>query len=774
MLSTMSAKRLESLCLFTLFSVIALRPLISETYDSSGIGFGPLTAEVSEPSPARTAALDLFILMTAAGLTLARLRQRESYRWTGLELGTLVIAAAAIISSAYAGNKRIAINAATDWVCLPILTMLLVQLLKRPSQIRLLLCITLASAAVQAYSCFEQVFISFPETRAEYEKSKVEFWAGQGIDLDSPQARLFEARLNSAEATGYLTHSNVTGGCLALTAFTAAAWAWQRKQSKTPRPFIIIPSILAGALISAAILTKSKGAIIAAAAGILLVLIRWKLAPWINLHPVRARRLGWGFVAGGIAALIGHGLYHGSLPGDSLNFRWQYWTASAQMVADHPITGVGSENFGRKYLQYKSVEAVEDVARPHNFLVAAASEWGIPGLVGIVLLAVGATAAATRHRPNRPPASVTIDDLPEKDSSIIGWSVGITATVFAVRLLLLNSTNSAYLLIETAAPAFIFLVTFILIGVESKEQVSLTAKPIATIAVGINIALFVFLLQDGINFALHIPGAATTFFALLAVPIALRSPATESSAPIHAAPFHAAPFHAATAQRAFRAKLILAALSAAILAHSLLTVEPTQVVAKAKRAADSIVNGRDRLQRQPPPIDELIANAKKKDPFDPTPWELDWQFQSSSPVAAGVTPEKCLSLINAAIARDPYATRLWRIKMNWHAFQGRVDFEDRAPAIEAARMLTRLHPTAPESWIALGDRLAEAVNDPIHPSSDSATPAEAIAAYQRAIDLDNAKPKWEQFRRLTTAQRQAIKSKISNLKSQISKLESES
>ena len=36
-----------------------------------------------------------------------------------------------------------------------------------------------------------------------------------------------------------------------------------------------------------------------------------------------------------------HGVYHGSLPQDSLNFRWRYWVASARLVRQHPLAGVG-------------------------------------------------------------------------------------------------------------------------------------------------------------------------------------------------------------------------------------------------------------------------------------------------------------------------------------------------------------------------------------------------------------------------------------------------
>ena len=72
----------------------------------------------------------------------------------------------------------------------------------------------------------------------------------------------------------------------------------------------------------------------------------------------------------GIIAAVGHGTYHGRLPGSSLNFRWQYWTASSELITDHAWTGVGRENFGHSYLGYKSIVSAEEVAATVVFLAS--------------------------------------------------------------------------------------------------------------------------------------------------------------------------------------------------------------------------------------------------------------------------------------------------------------------------------------------------------------------------------------------------------------------
>ncbi len=83
------------------------------------------------------------------------------------------------------------------------------------------------------------------------------------------------------------------------------------------------------------------------------------------------------------AAVIGHGLYHHSLPGSSLNFRWRYWTAAMRIFLAHPFAGVGYSNFGNAYLAVRQPAAVEEIKDPHDIFVRIMVELGT---VGIVLL----------------------------------------------------------------------------------------------------------------------------------------------------------------------------------------------------------------------------------------------------------------------------------------------------------------------------------------------------------------------------------------------------
>ena len=105
---------------------------------------------------------------------------------------------------------------ASDWLCLPVLTIALVQLMHLRSQRSLLLGAVLASACVQAGQCLEQHFVGFDETLEYYESIKEDFWARQGVDPDSPKVDAFERRMRARESAGFFPHSNVTGSYLVM------------------------------------------------------------------------------------------------------------------------------------------------------------------------------------------------------------------------------------------------------------------------------------------------------------------------------------------------------------------------------------------------------------------------------------------------------------------------------------------------------------------------------------------------------------------------------
>ena len=155
----------EVVSLFVLLAVVALRPLVSETYDSAGDVMSRALGGLADPTPVRTLVFDLLILCSACGWFIARaIGPTRRYRRTGLEWGAIMVLIGAIASCVVAGQKRLAITASIDWLCYPVLTIALVQLLRRPWQRRLLLAAVLASATAQAVQCVLQYYLGFDDT----------------------------------------------------------------------------------------------------------------------------------------------------------------------------------------------------------------------------------------------------------------------------------------------------------------------------------------------------------------------------------------------------------------------------------------------------------------------------------------------------------------------------------------------------------------------------------------------------------------------------------
>ena len=79
-------RAIETLSFGIILVVVAMRPLVAESYDSAG---NPMTAalgSVSDSSPVRTLIFDMAILVSAVGWLLARaIGPHQRYRRTGLE-----------------------------------------------------------------------------------------------------------------------------------------------------------------------------------------------------------------------------------------------------------------------------------------------------------------------------------------------------------------------------------------------------------------------------------------------------------------------------------------------------------------------------------------------------------------------------------------------------------------------------------------------------------------------------------------------------------------
>ncbi|HTV47993.1 MAG TPA: O-antigen ligase family protein [Phycisphaerae bacterium] len=266
-----------------------------------------------------------------------------------------------------------------------------------------------------------QRFVTLPATITMFNQNNMaqhgsQEWSPGGTDI-----ALFESRLNSLAVFGFLTLSDIFAaallplllvglalGVLSLTSLRRQSRNDEKNRAvdgsrkiksietqdsnPTSPELVLIPALtvllvfVVGLLVM--VLTLSKGAVLIMALSMAVLIAGWRFRGWLanNRWKIISLALAGGFCIA--AAAIGYGLSHHTLPTKDLAFRWQYWTGAAGMITDHPVLGVGMNNFGYYYTQYKPLGAPEDVKDPHNMFIHIAAEAGLPAAIlfaGLVL-----------------------------------------------------------------------------------------------------------------------------------------------------------------------------------------------------------------------------------------------------------------------------------------------------------------------------------------------------------------------------------------------------
>jgi len=236
---------LETCSFILIVFVVAMRPLISETYDSDINSMSRAIDSVNNITPATTVWFDLAIWLAALGTTTSAVLRKTRWRWTGLEIGWLIMLMGAVISTIAASNQRLAINASCNWLTAMVMLMVLSNLCRNQLRIVLLLAAVTASGLTSAGKCWMQVGVEYAESYELYQQTKTEFWQKQGVPLDDPKVELYERRLKAREASGFIPHSNAQGAFLGLAAFAVLALGMSvNKEKKKKTVLFILASFL--------------------------------------------------------------------------------------------------------------------------------------------------------------------------------------------------------------------------------------------------------------------------------------------------------------------------------------------------------------------------------------------------------------------------------------------------------------------------------------------------------------------------------------------------
>lgn len=705
---------LETVALLILLVIIGLRPLIFERYDSAPLSTTAVLDDVRDASPVRTAVIDGLIWLAGAMWLGAGIGRVRRYRWTGLEWGLVIIAVAGVLSCVFAGNKRLAINGALDWVTCGVLAILVSQVVRTNADWRLAICVVMASAAAHAVECFDQVFVTFPQTEQMYQENREAFWAEQEVSLDTPQVELFERRMAAREASGFLAHSNIAGAYLIMCGLAGIGLVLA-----TVGGGRLLGGAIAVLVLGACVLTNSRGAI---GAGVVVVL-SWFVLRWLRLGRTRAVMLVWLIGLVGVLGLVGYGVSRGTLPGRSLAFRWQYWTASAEMVVDHPLTGVGSGNFGRHYLQYKTIDSPEEVKNPHNLVVQAFADWGLIGGVGLIVMLVGASRVVGR--------GCVSDEAWVFDGDQRHWLLGMVAGVvlFGSRVWLLDSDDANFLYVATAIPAMAWGLGFAGMTVATRRVRS------DLLAAGVLAGVVAFLMQDMVNFASIVPGTLTTVMVSWGLYVAGERTKGE------------------TVER--RGWILTSCCVAIGLVVVVFVVMPQQQASLFARSAREARTGNSALY--------MFEQSMAADGLDSS-----YAFEGAK-VSRGVAMrsddaddwlERHDALIDEAISRDPVHLPLYREKARGRLLAGQDgDVDALKAAVAAGEKCLALYPNDPESHVVLADCLAALGRE----TEDEVVLQRAIGELEWALALDDARPAWETIRRMSERVRGEIELRMAEL-----------
>jgi O-antigen ligase len=343
------------------------------------------------PGPLVVLAIGLALWMMPVLLVaswVAEGRATMPHPWLAVPAGLFVAGAA--LSTAFAADQSSALVRAAEMTGLWVGLFALVQALRSDAQRRFLLASLLAAAVISAAVAIHQGTVGLAQTWEYFQEHREEILAARGIEPGSWMERLFVGRFFGGVQAS-LGHPNVLAAFLTLGFFVAVGLArekWSEAASRGARAVAV--AIAAAAVVCAVglVLTQSRAGEAAVVVGLYWLAVAW----W-----VRRRRLRIGLylaplavaaVALVVATQIDHPVVAGALT--TLRYRLDYWQATLAVLCGNWDTGVGLENFGLHYLEHKLPWAPEEVADPHNMLLATWSSLGLAGATALVLLAAAA------------------------------------------------------------------------------------------------------------------------------------------------------------------------------------------------------------------------------------------------------------------------------------------------------------------------------------------------------------------------------------------------
>jgi tetratricopeptide (TPR) repeat protein len=324
--------------------------------------------------------------LVAVGLS-GRLRVRLS--WPDAAAIALFVLVSA--SAGHAAERRIGVNLAWQWAGVGLAYVLLRQLPRSPREVTALTVVFLATAvSLTAYGLY-QVGVVQPETRRLYRLDPEAALREAGVPNDPAARRQFEDRLlGSKEPLATFALTNSLAGSLVAPLVVLIAAGGAAASGGRPRRYLrmSLTVLLSALVLTALLLTKSRTAFVGLLAGLGVAALRA-----VRVVPIR-----WLLAAGaGVVAvagiLVALGLAAGQLDREvltestkSLRYRWEFWQGTWGVLSEDATwwRGVGPGSFAGPYLRHKRPESSEAIRDPHNAFLEVGATAGLPALLAFL------------------------------------------------------------------------------------------------------------------------------------------------------------------------------------------------------------------------------------------------------------------------------------------------------------------------------------------------------------------------------------------------------
>jgi O-antigen ligase len=521
--------------------------------------------ESSTPAPracgaAGSMVLDLLMCLPALLVLLRRVLDKNYIvRFTWAEALLCAFAGWAVLSVAWAGDKFDALVESSHLVAAAALFWAMAQLVRSWLRLRIVAGACMGLLIVYVAQGLHYKFVDVPDTAKFWQAHRAEEMRSHGWQEGDYALKQYELKVLGGEMMGFHSSPNSFAATIVMLSVIVGGVGIQRIVNKDESGIIgatILPVPFALFIIY---LTHSNAALATPviAAGILVAI--GFFAGVLNRKRTVAFSLCAIAIVLGTLAVIGHGIFHGSLPSASLNFRWRYWTAAMKLVHAHPLLGIGYGNFGNWFVSVRPAAAAEEVKDPHNLLVRALSELGIVGAVLLVgwLARVwwewtnatrpgfasstgtpgeggGEGSRSARHF-GKGPHPNPLPGYREKEKQTYGprkmFATICSLSVLAVLVKILagidlsaDASWVAYEIIKHIVFGMFLLIGIAIVVVRSSKDASIDDRPSPWILWAMLAALAVFLIHNAIDFSLFEPGSMMLFMLVGGAVLGVRSP----------------------------------------------------------------------------------------------------------------------------------------------------------------------------------------------------------------------------------------------------------